>query len=306
MGRHLLGGLLFALGGAAVGCAPTTTYRNTAYVPAVRPVPWDGKGPQAPALVLEGSATYTAVSENLVPQVGDTALLIPRWTFEGSALFALSKNVQLGMRASYAAYDWAIPSAVGTMPVPGGPSAWGLGPEVRLSFPLDERKRFALGIGGNVVSYQVPYAEWQLTSCIASPGCVDGYTVAKQSTESHLVYSLGFYPSYSFGEHGEYGTAFALLTGTSGFQNEGFTNQSSQDSTLKSNGPIFIVGGGYSVRYQGLHALALAYKPTTGEGSPVDYSFGVQLALGVDIDLGGRPEPVTRQGTPPPPEVTPE
>ena len=98
MGRHLLRGLLLAaLGGAAVACAPMTTYRNTAYVPAVRPVPWDGKGPQAPALVLEGSATYTAVSENLTPQVGDTALLIPRATFEGSALFALSKNVQLGI-----------------------------------------------------------------------------------------------------------------------------------------------------------------------------------------------------------------
>jgi hypothetical protein len=286
---------------------PTTTYRNTAFVPAVRPVPWDGRMPAGPAFILEGSGTYTAVNENLTPQIGDTAVLVPQWTFEGSALIAFNKHVALGLRGAYSSYEWGQPSAVGTMPVPGGPSGWGLGPELRLSFPLDEQKRFALGIEGNLVSYQVPYAEWQLATggCLASPTCVDGYTLAHQSTETHGVYSLGLYPSYSVGEHGEYGTAFLVLAGTSGFQNEGFTNQSSTDSTLKSAGPIFIFGGGYSVHVQSMHATALVYRPTTGEGSPVDYALGVQLALGVDIDFGAHESDARvgpgRNAPPPPP-----
>ncbi|MGH7296067.1 MAG: hypothetical protein ACRELB_14085, partial [Polyangiaceae bacterium] len=281
MRRALLAGLLLALP-AAAGCAPTTTYRNTALVPAVRPVAWDGRGPQGPAFVVEGSSTYSTIGENLTPQVGDTALLVPSWTVEGSALIAFSKNVQVGLRGAYTSYQWAQPSAVGTMPIQGGPSGWGLGPELRLSFPLDERKHFALGIEGNAVSYQVPYAEWTLSAgCLPSSTCVDGYSLAHQSTESHMVYSLGVYPSYAFGDHGEYGAVFLVLAATSGFQNEGFTDQSSTDSTLKSNGPIFLVGGGYGIRVDWVHATALLFRPTTGEGSPVDYGLGVQLAFGV-------------------------
>jgi hypothetical protein len=280
--------LLFLCGLGAAGCAPTTTYRNTAIVPAVRPVAWDGRAPEKTSLVLEGSLTHTQVLVDEFPQIGDTALLVPEWTAEGSALIALTKHVMIGLRGSYAAYAWAQPSATGTMPIPDRPATWGLGPEIRLTFPLDDEKRFALGVVGNVVSYQVPYAEWELTTgCIASPTCVDGYTLNHEETQNRLVYSLGLHPSYAFGPHGEYGAVFAVVTVTSGFQNDGFTDQPTQDGKLQSNGPIVILGGGYGFRYEALHAAVLAYRPTTGEGSPVDYGLGVQLAVGVDVDLTG-------------------
>jgi hypothetical protein len=282
---------------ALSGCAPTTTYRYSAYVPAVRPIPWDGQTPKKTGTIsLEGTMTGTTISTNLFPQIGDTAVLVPQWTAEGSAMVAVSPNVQLGVRAAYAPYGWSQASATGTMPVPGNPASWGIGPEMHAAFPLDPQRRFWLGIAGNVMSYEVPYAEWTLdpggayyepTPCGAQQTCSQGYSLANTSNEQHLVYSLGMYPSVNVGHDGRYGHVMALVSATNGFKNEGFTDVASNGSTVSSVGPIVIVGAGYGIRYEWLHASALLYLPVTTSSSPVNYGPGMQLTFGVDLDTRG-------------------
>jgi hypothetical protein len=283
---------------ALTGCAPTTTYRYSAYVPAARPIPFDGVTSPAGSLHFEGTATNSSIAVNDVPKIHDTAVFVPRWTAEGAILLAVSSHVELGVRAAYADYAWAQQSAVGTMPVPNAPASLGWGPEVRLSFPLDEEKRLAIGLAGNIMSYQVPYAEWTLVNpsvaalgnppCSTSAATCNGYTLVDTKSESHMVYSIGIYPSYAFGEHGKYGHVFGLLDGTNGFANDGFTNQQSNGSTVTSVGPIFIVGGGYAIGYEWLKASALAYWPMTDRSSPVEYGPGFMLTIGVNAPLWGR------------------
>jgi hypothetical protein len=279
---------------ALVGCAPTTQYRYSANVPAVRPIPWDGRTPSSGSLSVEGSLTHAGILENLVPQVHDTAVLVPEWTAEGSAFVAVSSRFQLGVRAAYSAPEWALPSAVGTMPVPNAPGSWGLGPEMRASFPLDPERRFALGVAGNVLSYQVPYAEWRLTgpqstsgqaACVPSPTCVSGYSLYDTRSESHLVYSLGIYPSYALGNRGQYGDVVGLVGATNGFKNDGFTNQPTNGSTVDTVGPVVQIGAGYGIHYDGMRAMGLVYWPMTDSHSPVHYGPSAQLAFGVDLDV---------------------
>jgi hypothetical protein len=238
--------------------------------------------------------THAGVDENLFPQPHDTALLVPEWTMEGAVLVAVTSRVQLGLRGAYAAAEWAQPSAVGTMPVPSSSGSWGLGPEVRASFPLDRAGRFALGVAGNVLSYQVPYAEWKLTgpasvsgqpTCVRSPTCVSGYSLFDTRSESHLVYSAGLYPSYALGDRGQYGNLVGLLGMTTGFKNDGFTDQPTNGSTVDSVGPIVLLGIGYGIHYDRMRATGLVYWPMTDSGSPVRYGPSAQLALGVDLDL---------------------
>jgi hypothetical protein len=289
--------LLFAAGalGALSGCAPTTQYRYSASIPAVRPIAWDGRLPKSGSLTVEGSLTHTDIGTKLFPQPHDTAVWVPEWTGEAAALVALGSHVQVGLRGAYASYDWARESAAGTMPVPGASATTAFGPEVRLVFPLDPERRWAIGIAGNYMLYQVPFAEWVLTgpgssagtpTCVPSPTCVDGYELHDTRAESHWVYDLGLYPSYAIGDGGRYGNVVLLLAATSGFKNDGFTNQPTNGSTVDSVGPIFVAGIGYGFRYEAMHASALLFKPMTDSGAPVEYNVGVQLALGVDLDLG--------------------
>jgi hypothetical protein len=299
MRRLALGASLLAVA-ALTGCAPTTTYRYSAYAPAARPVPFDGVTDPAGSLHVEGTVTHSSVQENLAPQIHDTALFIPRWTAEGAVLLAVSSHVELGVRAAYADYSWAQQSAAGTMPVPNAPASIGWGPEVRLSFPLDEQKRFALGVAGNFMSYQVPYAEWTLTNpavaatgnpqCATSAATCDGYSLVDTKSESHTVYNVGIYPSYAFGDHGKYGHVFGLLDGTNGFANDGFTNQQSNGSTVNSVGPIWIFGGGYGIAYEWIKASALVYWPVTERSSPVEYGPGVMFTIGFNAPLWGHPD----------------
>jgi hypothetical protein len=276
---------------ALSGCAPTTTYRYSAFVPAVRPIPWDGQTPpKAGTISLEGTVTSTTVLPDLTPQIGDTAVLVPQWTAEGSAMISVSPNVQLGVRFADAAYAWAQQSATGTMPVPNAPSSWGLGPELHASFPLDRERRFWLGIAANFMSYDVPYAEWTLLGtgpaapCTSSTTCVDGYSLFDTRTEQHWVYSMGLYPSFNVGPGGRYGHIIALASMTNGFRNDGFTDQPTNGSTVSSTDPIVLLGAGYGIRYECLHASALLYHPLTDDSSPVNYGFGAQLTLGVDLE----------------------
>src|SRR5579883_955392 len=157
---------------AATGCQPLTTYRYTAVVPAARPIEWDGRTARPGTLRVEGTLDGTTVGEKLFPQLHDTAVLVPNWTLDGAATLAVAEHVEIGARVAYSSYDWTTPSANGTMPVPGNPSSWGIGPEVRFTIPLDHQHHFALGIAGNLMQFQTPYAEYELNqnTCPATGG----------------------------------------------------------------------------------------------------------------------------------------
>lgn len=292
-----------------VGCAPQTQYRRTAYVPAVRPIPFDGLTAPAGTLRVEGSITETSVGVNLDPQPGDTAVLVPQFSVEGSAVLALTSHLEIGLRAFYADHAWAQPNAVGTMPLPTAPPSTGYGPEARVSFPLSADHAFSLGIAANLMLYNVPYAEWQLTGsgsssgtplCTPSPTCVGGYSLVDTRSDAPIVYSLGLYPSYAFGKDGEYGHLVGVLDATSGFSNDGFSNMPANGSTLNAVGPIFVLGVGYGYTHDWGRVSAMFYRPLTDGSSPVDYGFGFQVTLGVNLELGSPRRPdAAPPGAPP-------
>ena len=235
------------------------------------------------------------IAENPAPQIHDTALMVATWSVEGSAMLSVSDHVQIGVRGEWHSYDWATPSAEGTMPLPSAPSGWGVGPEMRLAFPLDEEKRFALGIAVNVMQYQVPYAEWKLGTCAASPSCFvtsegSTYQLFDEKSESHLTYSLGLYPSFGIGEGNKYGHVFALVDATNGFANDGFTDTPTNGSSIRVTGPVWIVGAGYGATFDAFHLAAMGYLPLDGQGSPIAYGPGLQVTLGVALDLWSRDE----------------
>jgi hypothetical protein len=215
----------------------------------------------------------------------------------------------MGVRVSYASYDWASPSAVGTMPLPSKPSTWGFGPEIRLAIPFDDKKRFVLGMAGNIIHHEVPYAEWSLTGpdapnldnkqpCTPSRTCVmsgtAAYSLFAEKSESHLTYSLGLYPSLALGDDGEYGHLFGVLAATNGFANDGFTNTATNGSTLRVTGPLWIVGGGYGMSIDWVRFSGMVFVPITEQDSPVDYGVGFQLTLGVNLELWSKNAPPPR------------
>jgi hypothetical protein len=290
----------------ASGCAPLTQYRYSALTPAAQPVAWDGRTEHEGFARFEGSASGVEVNQNLFPQLHSTALMIPTWTVEGAAMFAVAPHLEIGIRGNYAAYQWTTPSAVGTMPVPDDPPSWGAGPEMRVSLPVDKERHFYIGIVGSAVATQVPYAEWTLTGPYATPAtppcnpsatCVLGagqpygltapqpYMLSSTQTETHVVWTLGVVPSYAFGPQGEYGHVFGAISATSGFQNDGFTNTASNGSTVNDFWPLFIGSVGYGIPIDVMRLAVQGFKPFTNPGSPVDYGFGLQFTVGVAAEL---------------------
>ena len=287
------------------GCAPVTAYRYTALVPAARPLAWDGRTGQQGSLRLEGTLAKATVERNYAPVEHDTAVHVAEVMVEGAAALAVTSGFEIGVRAAYAQYAWSVPSAVGTEPLPSHPGSWGIGPEVRGTIPIGKARRFAIGLAGNAMNYDVPYAEWsrtgpdspngQTTPCAPSPTCtVDSsgthYALFSERSEGHWTISFGVYPSYAFGEHGEYGRIFALLGGHTGFQNDGFTDRPTNGSTVKTTGPVWMAGAGYGIELDALHLGALLYQPL-GE-STIAYGPGGMLTVGLNVDLwdpkGGR------------------
>ncbi len=293
----------------ATACTVNTPYRYTAVVPAARPLGWDGRTGQRGSLRVEGTLSTSSVAENLYPVEHDTAVRVPEVTVEGTATLAVTSGFELGVRGAYARYAWTAPSAVGTEPLPSQPDSWGVGPEVRGTIPFGKEGRFAIGLAANVMSYTVPYAEWsrtgpdspngRTTPCVPSATCtIDApsgahYALFSERSEGHWTTSFGIYPSYAFGERGEYGHVFAILGGHTGFKNDGFTDHPTNGSTVESTGPVWMLGGGYAADVDVVHLGALVYQPLASAGTGVAYNPGVMLTVGLNIDLTDRPEHAT-------------
>lgn len=295
--RFLLSLSTLALATSALaGCAPDTPYRYTAMTPAPRAIPWDGRGNHAGTLHFEGSAASSGISVASIPkapEIHTTALHVAALSMDGAILIEPVQGVQVGFRGSYTSYDWTRETAFGTMPMPNKPSLFGLGPEVRIWLPFDRDERFALGIAGNVLHYDIPFAEWTRADCVNTPDCAGtptfssggaSYVLTHQSSEPRFVWNLGLYPSFGLGAHARYGNIVAMLAATQGFQNDGFTDTPSVDGKL-STYVVPILGAGYGFRYAWAKIAAGVQWPVSSADSPVQYGPSGWLTLGVDAPL---------------------
>jgi len=299
---------------ALTACNPETPYRYTALTPAARPIPWDGRAAPAGQLRIEGAISKGTIFQKELPQIHDTALNVPGVTAEGSISIAPIKGFEMGIRGAYSAYAWSQPSIDGTEPLPSHPAVWGVGPEFKGTIVIDKRRRFAIGLAGNVMRYETPYAEWQLTGpntadgqsvpCAPSPTCTvdpatlndSHYSLFAEKSESHITASFGVYPSFDFTGTGAYGHLFAILAGHTGFENDGFTDKAQNGSTLTGYLFIPIVGAGYGIDVDPVRASVMIYEPITTYASPVYYGPAVMASLGFDIDLWHSKEDDTPRG----------
>ena len=276
----------------SISCAPETRYRRTALVPAARAYPWNGRTAKAGSLRIEGALSYVNVDPNLFPQVGDTAVNVPRTTIDGAAALAVSGGFEVGLRYSYAAYEWRQRSAAGTMSIPSHSPVTGLGPEIRGTIWLDDEKRWALGIGGNLLVYSIPVALWERNdTCTPSSTCeisegsflTGRYELVEEDKESEDVYNVGVYPSVAFGSTGQYGHAFGGLSLHTAFKNDGFS-ETDDGPMLEGAGYVWLVGAGYGITVDAFRAAAMMSLPMSDD--PVDYAPPTFfVTIGADLPL---------------------
>ncbi len=312
---------------ASSGCTPSTPYRYTGLTPAAHPIPWDGRIAPDGTLRAEGTLAVQEVITKPYADVHDTALFVPEITAQGSALLAVTRGFEFGVRGGYSAYRWSQPSTVGTLPLPSRGATWGVGPEVHGGVRFGRDKAFGLGFGGNVLWQSVPFAQWTRVGtstatcdggvrCVTDPNGVR-YELFTESRETHNTFSLSIVPSYAFGPGGVYGHVFANLGFTTGFANDGFATKAQNNSTITSSGILFTPGVGYGARIADVvHLSGMIFWPVTTYDSPVNYGPGGLFSVGVDFELWeGRErrwlreiermsEPAYEHGVPPPPART--
>src|SRR5882672_8970786 len=90
-GQGSLGPLVVVIA-ALLACAPHTTYRHSAAVPAARPLAWDGRTVKKDSVRAEGAITVTSIAFDAAPQVHDTALHVPSKTLDGSLTYAFTNR----------------------------------------------------------------------------------------------------------------------------------------------------------------------------------------------------------------------
>jgi hypothetical protein len=272
---------------ACTACVPDTPYRYTAMVPPVRPMTWDGATARNGSLRVEGNIAGAGVLTNLVPQLHDTALLVPRTTLGAAATLAVASGFEFGARATYAAYAWNTESAVGTQPLPSAPSLLGVGPELHGTIRFGNEKRFGLGIAANALYFSVPYAEWQAEACMPSRTCVDGYSLVDERTEGRWALNLGLYPSYAPGPPGrKYGRVFVMMGLHTGYKNDGFTDAAQAGSSIKEY-TAGLLGAGYGIEFDAVHVSAMLFQPFAGHWTGVAYTIGGLVTIGVDLRIWG-------------------
>lgn len=274
---------------ALLACGtPRSKFRHTGEPPAPRPLAWDGDSVDRGELRLEGALSHDDHQQNLAPELHDTALRVPTTTLDAVATLGLTRGLELGLRGSYASYDMAETTAVGTMPIPGEPAVWGLGPEAR--GVLDLSDRISLGFGGNALFYRAPVARWALSpECSTSPdGCVDGYRLAARDTEGFLLWSGAIVPSFHLDPERTLGHVFVSYSMHPTFQNDGFTDEVSEStgSTLETDGLQSYFGIGYGVRWQALVASGAFFTPI-GRDDDIRQGPGFFVTLGGALRVFG-------------------
>ncbi len=285
----LVGGAL-----ACAACTPDVPYRYTGVTPAPRPIAWAGRGTGAGDIHATGSLATGAIVTNYSPQIHDTALYVPRTSAEAAVTYEAVRGLEIGVRANLALRRWSDATAIGTPPMPGNAATWGVGPEIRVWFPLDDRKRFGIGLAGNLQIQQVPWVRFARQPCVPAPdkcfsdSTPDGrvtYALDETGTDTDFVFNAGIYPSVNLHPSGRYGRIFLYAGVAEGFSNDGFATQSRSGSTISTD-IVPMVGLGYGFDYEALHVSLMTFAPL--RTSPVGYLPGAVLTLGMNLPTRGR------------------
>ena len=284
---------LAALAGLlSIGCAPVTLYRYSALTPAAKPIAWDGRTPRA-GFVAEGSLGTSTLFENYFPKLHDTAVWVAKHSLEGTVAVVPVEGFQVGLHGSFADYAWAEPSATGTMPLPSRPNLFGMGPDIRVSIPLDREGHAGIGLAAEMLIYSIPYARWQLGGVPGRPGTsFGGYTLTDFGSETHFVFGGGGYPSYGFGRRNRWRRVLGVLRPTTGFSDDGFTNTPRNGSTIATYA-LPIGGVGYGADFDFVHVNAMTFVPISRtDGSGVGYGPGMMITIGFRVGAWSEPRPL--------------
>jgi hypothetical protein len=293
--------LLSFVAAASGGCAPPTTYRTTSFVPAARPLAWDGRAGERGAIRVDASLSHVEVQTHAPDPNGGPALRVPNTLVEGSATIAPVDHFEIGVRAAAGFSGLATDAESEAAPVPGSPVLSGFGVEIRGTIPT--HSHFAIGFAGNLMRYSVPYAQWIRTDDPAAPGgpsasctpsstCFQSlagpyYKLNESGATSQLALNVGAYPSYAFGPHGELGWLVGYLGMHSAYTNDGFSDHPT--SPLTQAGMIFTAGLGYAAKIDLVRLSAMAFVPLAGGNAPVTYGPGAMLTVGLDLPAFGEP-----------------
>jgi hypothetical protein len=290
------------------GCAPASPYRHTALAPSAQLPSFDGRTAPEGTLRVEGSVYAKGIVQDLLPQLGSTALWTPAFEANGTLALAVSDSVELGVRGAFAHGSWLTTSAVGTPPLGSERAYVGVGPELRATFFNRGGRGFALGLVLGAVASRVPTASWQRLSapcsdpatCYTDPTSLGlgNYRLTKTGNEDVLTTSAFLYPTYAFGEG--YGHVIGAFGVTSNFKNDGFSN-SPNGSPIEPAALVPVAGFGYGVSWHGARLSALGYVPLKASGEGVNYGPGAVVTVGGDLSLWKNEPPPPAPGYAPVP-----
>lgn len=281
-----------------LACAPQTTYRRAALVPApgadVTVAPLD-RGTGEASL----SGYFQEVPTVAFPQKGDPALWVPERSMVAQASMALTDSVAVGLRFTRASLHNAEPSAVGT-PDLRADAVWGLGPTLRLYGRLTTSVHVVALVDGVLTS--VPWSAWERTSTgIASN---DDYSYLDGGRESFWMWQLGGAVAWRYEWLGLYGGILAANQ----LLNVGFHDDIRKGSTLSAGhwGLLPFVSGRVDMPGMPLFGQVGVDVPfgLYGREGP-----GIQVGIGVRFESAeakpsSKPAPKAATGISAPPPAT--
>jgi len=273
----------------ALGCAPNTRFRNAAVVPAMTPPMTSGR-PLEHSARVDAYGGFMANLTNPFPVREETpALRVAQASAGLGARVRLGSIADVGLRVEGGPYSSTEPSAVGTPPVPGHKSVFGVG----LSFAghYEHPSGFGLGAVYEGTGYQVPWAQWECVQQTSPcPGRLNtaigddlpGYMLADEGTETVTVHQLALIPSFRHG----IATGFMGMSVRGTIENVGFSDSATNGNLPSSGSPAALFTLGVELAFERAHVLLEAHRAS---GNPGNSTWGFGASFG--FELGERVRP---------------
>ncbi len=265
-----------------VGCAPATTYRRTALVPAPRGDTFTNR--VRGVAELAGQAGYSiAPADRTGRVVGDPGLYVTTAQFGAHARFRLGRYFVVGAEGRFG-HSELSEAMVGVPPLEG--VTWGLGPTLSVHFPVSERVH--LGIASAVWMQSVPWSTWELVEGGAPPGTQtfrDGdatYRISEATADVLPMFRL------SFGVEADLNEWFSLFGAVSlqnALLNIGFDDEPRDGSTLSADHLGVVPNIGASFRHEALLVRVQYYVPVgfSGQQGGAIGPGGFEVTLAADL-----------------------
>jgi len=281
----------------AAGCG-TFRVNRAATVPHAAPTLHSGHPLDGTAELGFGASSLADLGE---PKVGDpeAAVEIPATQIHGDARLRLSDSLALGLL-----FEDGLESTVsrpkGNLqpPVENG-NVIGYGATADVSIALPD-PRWRVGIGFDLMIWQVPYVEYQ--TCVENCVPIGGWTMIEHGTDNTETFGVSVTPSYRTG-------ALTVFGGLSARQHPTIIQKGTEtDPFLEDEGEVdsgpfnVIVSGGLEAGFAGgvIKGSVLVYQDVTRD--PLKYGPGIAALITVPI---GRKKPAPPPPLLPPPEPYP-